>query len=104
MTLRVLCCTETPDIEADTTFGDTAVKEKIQKSIQNYDDLVVTFRYLDSKGNWSHRVVSPIRWIGNGKFLGLCLSREEPRQFIMNRCQQLELKPAWDYVMPVPMV
>ena len=79
------------------------MKEKIQKSIQNYDDLVVTFRYLDSKGNWSHRVVSPIRWIGNGKFLGLCLSREEPRQFIMNRCQQLELKPAWDYVMPVPM-
>lgn len=79
------------------------MKEKIQKSIQNYDDLVVTFRYVDSKGNLSQRVVSPIRWIGGGKFLGLCLSREEPRQFVMERCQHLELKPAWDYVMPVAM-
>eukprot|EP01052_Picozoa_sp_SAG31_P058393 SAG31_NODE_17824_length_656_cov_1.626571_2_plen_49_part_01 len=49
------------------------MKEKIQKSIQNYDDLVVTFRYVDSKGNFSQRVVSPIRWLGGGKFLGLCL-------------------------------
>jgi predicted DNA-binding transcriptional regulator YafY len=103
LTLRVLCCNENPTIEANTTSGDSAVKEKIQKSIQNYDELVVTFRYVDSKGNGSQRVVSPIRWIGNGKFLGLCLSREEPRQFLMKRCQQLELKPAWDYVMPVPM-
>jgi hypothetical protein len=103
LTLRVLCCCETPNIEAKTLSGRFAVKEKIQKSIQNYDDLVVTFRYVDSKGNWTQRVVSPIRWIGSGKFLGLCLSREEPRQFVMDRCQQLELKPAWDYVMPVAM-
>ncbi len=103
MTLRVLGCDETSNIEAEVTLGESTVREKIQKSIQNYDDLVVTFRYVDSKGNWSQRVVSPIRWMGSGKFLGLCLSREEPRQFVMDRCQELELKPAWDYVMPVAM-
>eukprot|EP01045_Picozoa_sp_COSAG04_P056896 COSAG04_NODE_26822_length_290_cov_0.937173_1_plen_48_part_01 len=48
------------------------MKEKIQKSIQNYDDLVVTFRYVDSKGNLSQRFVSPIRWLGGGKLLCLC--------------------------------
>jgi hypothetical protein len=103
LTLRVLGSGETPIIEVRTIHGGCPVKEKIQKSIQNYDDLVVTFRYVDSKGNFSQRVVSPIRWLGGGKFLGLCLSREEPRQFVMERCQQLELKPAWDYVMPVAM-
>ena len=73
----------------------------IKKSIHSHDDLVVEFSYCDSKGKTSRRVVSPIRFLGNDRFLGLCLSREEPRQFYLGRCQSMELKPAYDYVMPV---
>ena len=76
----------------------------IQKSIQRQDDLVLEFCYRDSKGKKTRRVVSPIRLIGKDRFLGLCLSREQPRQFYLTRCDSMELKPAYDYVMPVPMV
>lgn len=77
------------------------MRQLIQKSMQHSDDLVVEFRYRDSQGNMTKRVVSPIRFLGSNRFLGLCLSREEPRQFYLDRCDQLELKPAWDYVIPV---
>ena len=69
--------------------------------MQDHDRLVVEFTYRDAKGNQSRRVVSPIRFLPNGRFLGLCLCRAEPRQFYLNRCQQLEVKPAADYLMPV---
>ncbi|MDG1874173.1 MAG: hypothetical protein P8J27_09695 [Mariniblastus sp.] len=69
--------------------------------MQCYDDWVVEFNYQDSKGNQSKRVVSPIRFVGGDRFLGLCLTREEPRQFRLDRCNDVTLKPAWDYVMPV---
>ena len=77
------------------------MRQKIQKSMSSCDELVVEFRYRDAKGNATRRVVSPIRFLGQNRFLGLCLSREEPRQFCMDRCDSVELKPAWDYVMPV---
>lgn len=69
--------------------------------MQCHDDWVIEFTYQDSKGNQSKRVVSPIRFLGGDRFLGLCLSREEPRQFRLDRCDHVTLKPAWDYVMPV---
>ena len=77
------------------------MRKIINKSMQCYDDWVVEFTYQDSKGNQSKRVVSPIRFMGGDRFLGLCLSREEPRQFRLDRCDDVKLKPAWDYVMPV---
>lgn len=77
------------------------MRQLIQKSIQNSDDLVVEFQYRDSKGQLTKRVVSPIRFLDSNRFLGLCLSREQPRQFYLDRCDHLKLKPAWDYVMPV---
>ena len=39
------------------------------------DDLVVTFEYTDAKGAVTHRVVSPIRFLGQDRVLALCLSR-----------------------------
>ena len=36
--------------------------------------------------------------------LALCLSREEPRQFYLNRCQNVRLAPAAEFLMPVEMV
>lgn len=71
--------------------------------MQNPDELVVLFNYLDSKGNSTRRVVSPIRFLGNDRFLGLCLSREEPRQFYIQRCDDIRINQAANFVMPVPM-
>lgn len=75
---------------------------KIMQTIHNHDELVVEFHYRDSKGVLTRRVVSPIRMLPGGRFLGLCLSREEPRQFYLERCEGLEVKQANDYLMPVP--
>jgi predicted DNA-binding transcriptional regulator YafY len=77
------------------------MRQIIQDSMNRCDDLVVEFCYRDAKGNVSRRVVSPIRFLGQDRFLGLCLSREQPRQFYLDRCHDVRLKPAWDYVMPV---
>lgn len=77
------------------------MREKVQHSIQRGDDFVIVFRYRDAKGAVTNRVVSPIRLLGSDRFLGLCLSREQPRQFYLERCEDLQLKPAWDFVMPV---
>ena len=66
------------------------------------DDYVVSLEYLDSKGAATRRIVSPIRFLPGGRFLGLCLCREEPRQFYMNRCRNVKLCRASDFVMPVP--
>ena len=76
---------------------------QISQAMQNHDELVVEFLYRDAKGNKTRRVVSPIRFLAGGRFLGLCLSREEPRQFYLDRCEGLETKPACNYLMPVPM-
>ncbi|GIX00413.1 MAG: hypothetical protein KatS3mg111_3745 [Pirellulaceae bacterium] len=67
------------------------------------EELVVELIYLDSKGTKTRRVVSPIRYLGKDRFLGLCLCRCEPRQFYLTRCLAARLRPAADFVMPVPM-
>jgi predicted DNA-binding transcriptional regulator YafY len=67
------------------------------------DDLVVTFDYCDSAGAITRRVVSPIRFLGSDRFLALCLSREEPRQFYLERCRNMRLARAIDFVMPLAM-
>ncbi len=73
-------------------------------AMQASDDYVVSLEYVDSKGGVTRRVVSPIRFLSGGRFLGLCLCREEPRQFYMNRCRNVKLCRASDFVMPVPVV
>ena len=81
----------------------TATRQNLYRAMQDSDELVVEFDYLDSKGNQTRRVVSPIRFLGKDRFLGLCLSREEPRQFYLKRCSNVETKRSCDYLMPVPM-
>jgi predicted DNA-binding transcriptional regulator YafY len=67
------------------------------------DDLVVSMEYVDAKGVKTRRIVSPIRFLPNGRFLGLCLSRCEPRQFHLDRCTNFKLCLAADFLMPVEM-
>ncbi len=76
-------------------------KMLVARALQQTDDLVVVFDYLDSEGVPSRRVVSPYRIFGDEGFLGLCFTREEPRRFQLSRCRNLKIDLAMNYVMPV---
>jgi predicted DNA-binding transcriptional regulator YafY len=77
------------------------MRQLIYRAMHQSDDPVVTFDYCDSKGITTRRVVSPIRFLGKDRFLALCLSREEPRQFYIDRCQNVRLDLAANFLMPV---
>jgi predicted DNA-binding transcriptional regulator YafY len=79
------------------------MRQMINRAMHQCDDLVVEFDYTDAKGVATHRVVSPIRFLGGDRFLALCLSREEPRQFYLERCRNVRLARASDFLMPVAM-
>ena len=66
------------------------------------DEWVVEFSYRDSEGNVTRRVVSPIRFLSSKRFLALCLGRAAPRQFYLERCEDLQVRKSIDFVMPVP--
>ena len=75
----------------------------LQRAMNDPDGLVVELDYLDSKGVCTHRVVSPIRFLSRDRFLGFCLCREEPRQFHLERCRNVSLQRAENYLMPLAM-
>lgn len=77
------------------------MRQLIQRALRQSDDLVLVFDYCDSKGATTRRVVSPVRFLAGDRFLALCLSREELRQFYLNRCQNMQLDWAANFVMPV---
>ena len=79
------------------------MRQLVQRAMHQPGDLVIEFDYCDSRGVTTHRVVSPIRFLGGERFLALCLSREEPRQFYLKRCQNVHLEPAANFLMPVAM-
>ena len=70
--------------------------------MRDYDTYVIEMDYCDSRGHRTRRVVSPIRWLSNSRFLALCLCSEEPRQFCTMRCSNIRLRGAHEYLMPVP--
>jgi len=76
----------------------------VYRAMHQSDDLVIAFDYCDAKGARTRRIVSPIRFLGNDRFLALCLSREEPRQFHVQRCQNMRLERAADFLMPVELM
>lgn len=76
----------------------------LSNAMQAADDYVVSLDYVDSQGVVTRRIVSPIRFLGSNRFLGLCLCREEPRQFYLDRCHNVRLCRASDFVMPVPVM
>ena len=77
------------------------MRQLIHRAMHRPDDLVIEFDYCDAKGLATHRVASPIRFLGDDRFLALCLCREEPRQFYLKRCQNVQLEPAANFLMPV---
>ncbi|MCE3015406.1 MAG: hypothetical protein ACK56W_09275 [Pirellula sp.] len=76
----------------------------IRRVMQQSDDLVLVFDYRGKDGFVTRRVVSPIRFASENRFLALCLSREEPRQFYLDRCSNIRVDLANNYVMPVELL
>ena len=77
------------------------MRQLIQRAMQQADDLVVVFDYVDAHGVATRRVASPIRFLGPDRFLALCLCREEPRSFALGQCRNVRLDLAANYLMPV---
>lgn len=82
--------------------GTSAARTRrfIQFAMWCPDDLVVRLDYYDAAGTWTNRVVSPICWLGEDRFRALCLGREKPRQFYLDRCQNVQLVRASEVLMP----
>lgn len=76
----------------------------LRRAMQDSDNFVVEFDYVDSKGLTTRRVISPIRFMPGNRLLALCLCREAPRQFHLSRCSNVRLCRAEQYMMPVAMV
>ncbi|MEO9933874.1 transcriptional regulator [Rhodopirellula bahusiensis] len=76
----------------------------LRTAMADSDRFAVQLDYVDSKGKRTRRTVSPIRFAASDRFLGLCLCREEPRQFHLSRCSNFQLLDADDVIMPVEMV
>jgi predicted DNA-binding transcriptional regulator YafY len=74
----------------------------LNQAMSSPDDLVVSLRYTDQKGVTTERVVSPIRWVQGKALLALCLCRETPRRFELERCSEVRLMSSNDVLMPVP--
>ena len=76
----------------------------IRQAMNQPDTLAIQLDYTASDGTISRRVVSPIRFLAGDRFLALCLCREEPRQFHLNRCSNALLVRASEILMPVQMI
>lgn len=77
-------------------------RRQIDRALHCPDDLVLKIHYTDREGNVTERIVSPIRMVNAKSMLALCLCRELPRRFDLDRCSNLELVNANTVLMPVP--
>lgn len=78
------------------------MNQMLRRAMFDSDNFVIEMDYADAQGNRTHRVVSPIRFMGSYRFLGMCLCREQPRQFQLSRCKNIRLVPASEVLMPMP--
>ncbi len=77
------------------------MRSTLNRAMLDSDRFVVELDYRDSKGEATHRVISPIRFLPGNRLLALCLCREEPRQFHLSRCSNVKLRRAEQFVMPL---
>lgn len=73
----------------------------VQKAMVAPDDFVLRMVYRDRSGTVTERMVSPIRFLDSRSMLALCLCRENPRRFELERCSSIEVVDANDVLMPV---
>lgn len=84
--------------------ANNRIEGLVSRVMQQTDDLVIVLEYSGKDGSVTRRVVSPIRFVGADRFLALCLSREEPRQFYLSQCRNVRVDLAANYTMPVELV
>ncbi|MEM1228356.1 MAG: hypothetical protein AAGJ40_21915 [Planctomycetota bacterium] len=81
-----------------------AERRILQAAMADPDAFVLELAYEDSTGQRTKRVVSPIRFVTRDRFLGLCLCRQQPRQFRLTGCSEFRLIPSAQVVMPIAML
>lgn len=77
-------------------------QSKLTKALRDPDHFVLRITYKDRAGAITERMVSPIRMVDSRTMLALCLCRESPRRFDLDRCSGLELVESHDVLMPCP--
>jgi predicted DNA-binding transcriptional regulator YafY len=70
--------------------------------MHNADTLVIELEYTDVRGERSLRKVSPIRSVGRGGMLVMCLATGEPRQMKLDRISRVVLVDAAKVLIPEP--
>jgi predicted DNA-binding transcriptional regulator YafY len=90
-----------PELSPTSQAVTSRISALIARVMQQSDDLVVVLDYSGKDGSKTRRVVSPIRFVGSDRFLGLCLSKEAPRQFYLSHCRNVRVDLAMNYTMPV---
>jgi predicted DNA-binding transcriptional regulator YafY len=93
-------------VAVDTAGGrneENGMNAILRRAMQDSDNFVVELDYVDAKGKTTRRVISPIRFLPGNRLLALCLCREAPRQFHLNRCSNVRLSRAEQFMMPVAM-
>ncbi len=75
---------------------------KLRRALHDSDNYVLRMTYCDRSGCVTERVVSPIRFVDSKTMLALCLCRENPRRFDLDRCSDFDLIEAHEVLMPVP--
>lgn len=65
------------------------------------DDVVAVIKYRDEWGRVTERIVSPVRFLDGGRFLALCLCRQQNRTFYLGRCLSIRARAAADVLAPV---
>ena len=71
--------------------------------MQAPDDVVAVLQYRDEWGRVTERVVSPVKFIDEGRFLALCLCRQQNRTFYLGRCLSVRAAAASEVLAPVAM-
>jgi predicted DNA-binding transcriptional regulator YafY len=81
-----------------------AMKSLLKIAKRAQDDFVAVIEYVDRRGDWSTRKVSPIRFLGQREtaMLATCLGNERPQRFELSRVMSVKLMPASEVLMPEP--
>ncbi|MGV3484777.1 MAG: hypothetical protein ACO1RT_10195 [Planctomycetaceae bacterium] len=78
-------------------------RQLLARAMADPDRLAIRIEYVDVDGMITRRPISPIRFVGRDRdqVLALCLSREEPRNFIIEQVRFIEVINAASLLMPI---
>lgn len=76
-------------------------KQHVAMAMREPDTFVIRMVYTDDKGQRTRRYVSPIRFVDQETLMALCLCREEPRSFLFDRIEEVQLIKAHEVLMPM---